>query len=76
MPPWPMVSATFIAAVMGISTLVSGEVQASREGGAFHDAPEVAELLRSEVGPGDRIAVESHPRVILDWYLSTKGTKP
>lgn len=67
---WPLVIAVVISAAMGISTLASGEVQASREGGAFHDAPEVAELLQAEIDAGDRIVVESHPRVVLDWYLS------
>jgi len=67
---WTLAFAVSVVAVMGLSTLASGEVQASREGGAFHDAPAVAELLQDEIGPGDRIAVESHPRVVLDWYLS------
>jgi hypothetical protein len=62
--------AVAVAAVMGLSTLASGEVEASREGGAFHDAPAVAELLQAEIGPSDRVVVESHPRVVLDWYLS------
>ncbi|HEU4895022.1 MAG TPA: hypothetical protein VFT85_04215 [Acidimicrobiia bacterium] len=67
---WTLVIALTVAAVMGLSTLVSGEVEASREGGAFHDAPAVAGLLQTELGPSDRVVVESHPRAVLDWYLS------
>jgi len=71
---WTVAMAVSISTVMGLSTLASGEVQASREGGAFHDAPEVAKLLMSEIDANDRIVVESHPRIVLDWYLSPAET--
>jgi hypothetical protein len=34
----------------------------------------VAELLISEIEASDRIVVESHPRFVLDWYLSPAET--
>jgi hypothetical protein len=71
---WTVAMAVSIAAVLGLSTLASGDLQASREGGAFHDGPAVAELLISEIDASDRIVVESHPRFVLDWYLSPAET--
>lgn len=62
--------ALLIASTMGVATLVSGDVQESREGGAFHDAPDVAELLMGELEERDRVLVNSHPRWVLDYYLS------
>jgi hypothetical protein len=62
--------AVAIATLMGLSTLASGDVLASREGGAFHDAEETVALLTRAVDGTDRIVVESHARIVLDWYLS------
>jgi hypothetical protein len=67
---WTVAIALSVAATMGLATLASGEIPASREGGPFRDAPAVAELLKGELDQGDRVLVESHPRIVLDWYLS------
>ncbi|HUG08776.1 MAG TPA: hypothetical protein VMP13_07780 [Acidimicrobiia bacterium] len=71
---WTVAIAVALVGAMGLSTLASGDVQASREGGAFHDAPAVADLLMPEIDDRDRIVVESHPRIVLDWYLSPAET--
>lgn len=62
--------AVAIATTMGLATVASGDVDRSSEGGAFHDGPAVADLLEPMVGARDRIVVESHPRWVLDYYLS------
>lgn len=59
-----------VAITMGLATLASGEVIESRESGPFRDGPAVAELLEAELDEGDRVLVVSHPRIVLDWYLS------
>lgn len=64
------VLAVLIASSMGLATFLSGEVQESREGGPFHDAPEVAELLMGVLVENDRVLANSHPRWVLDYYLS------
>lgn len=64
--------ATSLLVVMGSSTLASGDVTSSREGGAFHDAELAASLFHGVLTDEDRIAVESHPRVVLDFYLSPR----
>lgn len=65
--------AVTMAAVMGATTLSSGEVLQSREAGTFRDGPETAELLAPRLDGRDRVVVESHPRVILDYYLTEEG---
>jgi len=67
---WIVAIALSVAATMGLATLASGDIPASREGGPFRDAPAVADLLKAELHQGDRVLVESHPRIVLDWYLS------
>jgi hypothetical protein len=67
---WILAIALSLAATMGLGTLASGDVTESRESGPFRDGPAVAELLKAELGEGDRVLVESHPRIVLDWYLS------
>jgi hypothetical protein len=62
--------ALLIASIMGVATLASDEVERSGEGGPFHDAREVAELLVGELEENDRVLVNSHPRWVLDYYLS------
>lgn len=62
--------ALLLASAMGLATLASGEVERSGEGGPFHDAREVAELLMGELEESDRVLVNSHPRWVLDYYLS------
>lgn len=65
--------AVTLAAAMGAATLSSGEVLESREAGTFRDGPATAALLASTVDETDRVVVESHPRVILDYYLTELG---
>jgi hypothetical protein len=62
--------AVLIASTMGVATLASGEVPRSGEGGPFHDALEVTELLMGVLEDSDRVLVNSHPRWVLDYYLS------
>jgi hypothetical protein len=64
------VLAVLLASTMGLATLATEEVQKSGEGGPFHDAPEVTELLTDVLEEGDRVLVNSHPRWVLDYYLS------
>lgn len=68
----PAVAVT-LAAAMGTATLSSGEVLQSREAGTFRDGPETAELLAPRLDGTDRVVVESHPRVILEYYLTEEG---
>ena len=67
---WIVAIALAVATTMGLATLASGEVIESRESGPFRDGPAVAELLKAELDQGDRVLVESHSRIVLDWYLS------
>lgn len=62
-----------LALIMGTSTLASGEVLRSREGGTFRDVEAATDLLLEEINASDRIVVESHPRVILDHYMREEG---
>lgn len=65
--------AVVIVSVMGMATIASREVQESREGGAFHDAPEVAAILMEVLEQRDRVVVDSHPRWVLDYYMSPES---
>lgn len=65
--------AVAVAVWMGATTVESNEVTRSREGGVFRDAEAVAEVLADGLAPGDRVVVESHPHVILRYYLDELG---
>jgi hypothetical protein len=67
---WAVAIALSLVTTLGLGTLASGDVPDSRESGPFRDGPALAELLLGELDEQDRVLVESHPRVVLDWYLS------
>lgn len=67
------VTAIAMTGVMGVTAVSSGEILRSREAGTFRDAPATARLLAQSLGESDRIVIESHPRIVLAYYLRRLG---
>ncbi len=57
----------------GLQTLLSGSVLSSTDTGTLRDAPQVVEVLRERLRPGDRVVAACPSDAVLEYYFRRRG---